>query len=58
MEKAGGMRVPGAGEIPTGMEEQDDYSASVHAQGTTPRQNDLCNRSIYRGEAWPKVHRG
>lgn len=37
MEKVGGMRVSGTREIPAGMEEQNDYSASVHAQGTATR---------------------
>lgn len=37
MEKVGGMRVPGEGEIPAGMEEQDDYTTSVHAEGVEAR---------------------
>lgn len=37
MEKVGGMRMPGEGEIPAGMEEQDDYTTSVHAAGVEAR---------------------
>lgn len=51
MEKVGGMRVPGEGEIPAGMEEQDDYTTSVHAEGVEARQNDLRDRGVYRGKA-------